>query len=172
MFQRFKKMIIVKVIWWMNWLIRKSKKIVYWLNIDWFRRTRKSIIECRKLEKKIDNWFVDKIFIFHHDWLIDFQNKKINNWLLFSQTHDHFRWFTMRQMKIKCNHRFQRENFSWKFVLLFHSRKFVLLFRDSSRKDFRFVDLKMFYVNFSFNLRRFVLLFRDLFLKKLFDDFI
>ena len=43
----------------------------------------------------------------------------------------------MRQVEIECNHRSQKENF-------------------------RFVDLKMLYVNFSFNSRRFVLLFRDL----------
>ena len=156
MFQRFKKMIVVKINWWMNWLIRKIMKIV--------------------------NWFVDKIFIFHHDELIDFQNKKINDWLSLSLIHDHFRKFTMRQMKMKFNHRFQRRNFfinansrsfslihvvSWKFVLLFHSRKFVLWFRDFFRENFRFVDLKMFYVNFSFNSRKFVLLFRDFFLKKL-----
>ena len=75
----------------------------------------------------------------------------------------------MRIMKIKCIHRLQRQNFvvSWKFVLLFHSRKFVLLLRDFSRENFRFVDLKMLYVNSSFNSRKFVLLLRDLSLRKL-----
>ena len=64
----------------MNWLIRKSMKIVYWR--------------------------IDKIFIFHHDELIDFQNKKINDWLSLSLIHDHFRRLTMRQMKMKFNYRF------------------------------------------------------------------
>ena len=123
-----------------NWLTRKSTKIVYWLSVENWRN-------------EIDNWFVDRIFISHHDWLIDFRNKKIDRWvvswrfvLLFhsrrfvlwlrdflkefelnvkwntfivfkektsslTQIHDHFRWFTIRQIKMKCNHRFQRKNF-------------------------------------------------------------
>ena len=105
-----------------DWLTdSKSKKIDYWLNVDWFRRTRKSTIDC------------------------------------------HSRKLTIRQVKIKCNHRSQRRNLfihansrsfslthvvSWRFVLLLHSRKFVLWFRDFFRENFRFVDLKVLYVNF------------------------
>ena len=116
-------------------------KIVYWLNVDWFRRTKKSTIDCR-CSKLID-------------WLI-FKTKK-------STIDCHSRKLTIRQVKIECNHRFQKENLfihadsrsfsliyvvSWRFVLLFHSRRFVLWLRDFSQKNFRFVDLKMLYVNF------------------------
>ena len=76
-------------------LISTNKKIDYWLNVEDWR-------------KEIDNWFVDRVFIFHHDWLIDFQNTK-------------------------------------------------------NRQLSRFVDLKMLYVNFSFNSRKFVLWLRDSF---------
>ena len=82
MFQRFKKMNIVKIIKWTNWLIRKQKN--------------RLLIKCRKCSnKKINCWFIDKILIFHHDWLIDSKNKKINYWLSFSQIYDRFRWFTL-----------------------------------------------------------------------------
>ena len=82
---------------------------------------------------------------------IDFDEQK--NRLLKNR---HFRKFTIifvdsRCVKWKWNAIivFKKRIFvSWKFVLLFHSRKFVLLFRDSFRENFRFVDLKMFYVNF------------------------
>ena len=59
-------------------------------------RRRRSTIDCR-CSRLID-------------WLT-FRTKKINNWLSFSQTHDHFRWPTMRIVKVRCNHRLQRENF-------------------------------------------------------------
>ena len=72
--------------------------------IDWsIDSKKKSTIDCRC------NKFID--------WLI-FKIHKINNWLLFSQIHDHFRWFTMRIMKIKCNHRFQKKNSNWRFFLI------------------------------------------------------
>ena len=81
-----------------DWLTR-NKKIVYWLNIDWSRRTKRSTVDCR----------CNKLI----DWLI-FRTKKINFWLSFSQTHDHFRWLTIRI--VKYIHRFQRENFTfWRF---------------------------------------------------------
>ena len=50
-------------------------------------------------------------------------NKKIDYWLSFSQIHDYFRWFTMRIMKMKCNHRFQRKN----FFIFANSRSFSLI---------------------------------------------
>ena len=107
-------------------LISTNKKIDYWLNVE-------------NWKKEIDNWLVDRIFTFHHDWLIDFQNTKD------------------RQLSRFVDLKMLYVNFS------FNSRKFVLLFRDFSRENFRFVDLKMFYVNFSFNSRKFVLWFRDFF---------
>ena len=60
--------------------------------------------------------------------MIDFQNKKINNWLSFSQIHDHFRWFTMRIVKVKCNHRFQKKNF--KLAIFFWLAYFYEWFND------------------------------------------
>ena len=92
--------------------------------IDSRNHENRLLTECRLIStnKKIDYWFVDEIFIFHHDKLIDFRNKKINCWLSFSQIHDHFRWFTMRIMKYI--HRFQRKNFTfWRFS--FDSRIFT-----------------------------------------------
>ena len=76
-------------------------------------RTRKSSIDwlTDSRNKEVDYWFVVEVFIFHHDELTDFQNKKINDWLSLSLTHDHFRKLTMRQMKMKFNHRFQRKDF-------------------------------------------------------------
>ena len=61
------------------------------------------LIECRKLEKKIDNWL-------NVDWFRR-TKKSIIDKSSFSQIYDHFRWFTMRIMKIKCNYRFQKKNF-------------------------------------------------------------
>ena len=55
--------------------------------------------------------------------MIDFQNKKINDWLSLSLIHDHFRKLTMRQMKMKFNYRFQREN----FFINANSRSFSLI---------------------------------------------
>ena len=76
------------------------------------RRRRSTIDELTDSKnKKIDNWLVDKVFIFYHDELIDFQNKKINDWLSLSLTHDHSRRLTMRQVKVRFNHRSQRKNF-------------------------------------------------------------
>ena len=125
----------------MNWLTRKSTKVVYWLT-DWLEEQEDRLLtECRLIST----------------------NKKVDYWLSLSLTHDHSRRLTIRQVKIECNHRFQKENLfihadsrsfslihvvSWRFVLLFHSRKFVLWLRDFSQKNFRFVDLKMLYVNF------------------------
>ena len=82
--------------------------------IDLRKQKNRLLTEYRLIStnKKIDYWLN-----------VENSKKKIDNWLSFSQIHDHFRWFTMRQMKIKCNHRFQKKNF-------------------------RFVDLKMLYVNF------------------------
>ena len=102
----------------MNWLIRKSMKIVYWLNVDWFRRTRKSIIDCHF--RKFTIIFVDSRCVkWKWNSIIVFKERTFS----LTQIHDHFRWFTMRIMKMKCIHRLQRQNFvvSWRFVLLFHS---------------------------------------------------
>ena len=77
------------------------------------RAERRSTIEmCRRLEQEDrHNWLVDRVFILHHDELTDFQNKKINDWLSLSLTHDHSRRLTMRQVKVRFNHRSQRKNF-------------------------------------------------------------
>ena len=32
--------------------------------------------------KKIDYWLVDRVFISHHDWLIDIENREIDSWLI------------------------------------------------------------------------------------------
>ena len=133
------------------------KKIDYWdvsktrrrrSTIDWLTDSKiedRQLTRCRSSRltrrtdsrnKKIVYWLVDRVFISHHDELTDFQNKKINDWLSLSLTHDHSRRLTMRQVKVRFNHRSQRENLfiladsrsfslthvvSWRFVLLFHS---------------------------------------------------
>ena len=103
----FKKINIVKII-----RCRRTKKIDYWLDVESSNKKIDTIDWLTDSKnKKIDNWLIDKVFILHHDELTDFQNKKINDWLSLSLIHDHFRKFTMRQVKMKFNHRFQRENF-------------------------------------------------------------
>ena len=58
------------------------------LNVDEQEEDR-LLTKCRRLEQESrHNWLVDRVFISHHDELTDFQNKKINDWLSFSQTHD------------------------------------------------------------------------------------
>ena len=72
------------------------------------------LTKCRKLEEKNR-----QLTVVVTDSLIDWLSKQKNQLLIviivdsrsFSQTHDHFCWFTMRIMKMKCNHRFQRKNF-------------------------------------------------------------
>ena len=57
-----------------------------------YRRLEKKdrqLTRCRRFEQEDrHNWLVDRVIISHHDELTDFQNKKINDWLSFSQTHD------------------------------------------------------------------------------------
>ena len=100
----------MKIVYWLN-VENSKKKIDYWLNVDWFRRTKKLTIDC------------------HYRWFtIIFANLRYVKWkwnsiivfekktFLLTQIHDHFRWFTMRIMKVKYNHRFQKENFKrWRF---------------------------------------------------------
>ena len=83
-----------KIVYWLD-VVNSKKKIDNWLNVDWFRRTKKSIIDCRC------NRLIDV------DWFSKQENRLLN----------------------------------------------------------RFVDMKMLYVNFSFNSRKFVLWFRDFFKK-------
>ena len=72
---------------------KRSTRLIDWLT----RRTKKSTI----------------------DWMstdLDEQKDRLLTVIIvdsrsFSQTHDHSRWFTMRIVKMRCNHRFQRENF-------------------------------------------------------------
>ena len=126
--------------------------------IDSKRHEDRLLIKCRKLEKENRQLIECRLIS---------TNKKIDNWLSLSLIHDHFRKLTIRQMKIKCNHRFQKEN----FFINVNSRSFSLIHDAHNESEMhssfakikfrRFVDLKMFYVNFSFNSRRFVLLFRD-----------
>ena len=89
---------------------KKSTRLIDWL----IRRTKKSTI----------------------DWMsIDFDEQE-NRLLIviivdsrsFLQIHDHFRWFTMRIVKIKCNHRFQRKNF--KLTIFFWFAYFYEWFDD------------------------------------------
>ena len=110
-----------------------SFKQTHWL-ID-LKKAWKSFIDwnVENSKEKIDYWRIDKVLTFYYDWLIDIQNRKINYWLSFSQTHDHFRWFTMRQMKVKYIHRFQRKNF---FVCF--AKKFDRLFRHENFTFWRF----------------------------------
>ena len=120
------------------------------------------LTKCRLIStnKKIDYWFVDEIFIFHHDKLIDFRNKKINNWLSFSQIHDHFRWFTMRIMKVKCNHCFQKKKF--KLTIFFWFAYFYKWFDDfllNIRVFLRTMKI-LFWLVFSTNNWRFFLITR------------
>ena len=94
MFQRFKKMSIVEVVWWVNWLTRESKEIVYWLNIDWSRRTKRSNIDwiSTDLDKQKDRLLT----VFIADSLIDWLSKQKDQQLIvifansrsFSLTHD------------------------------------------------------------------------------------
>ena len=100
-------------------LEREDRQLTVWLT-----RRRRSTIDwnVEDSREKIDYWRIDRVLIFHHDWLTDIQNRKINYWLSFSQTHDHSRWLTMRQVKVKYIHRPQRRN----FFILADSRSFSL----------------------------------------------
>ena len=72
--------------------VQTRKSIVDWMSTNLDEQKNLLLNKCRKFEQKDrHNWFVDKILNFHHDWLIDFQNKKINFWFSFSQTHEYFR---------------------------------------------------------------------------------
>ena len=159
MSQRFKKMIVVKIIlMWMNKLIRKhknrllteyrlistNKKVDYWLNIDWFRRTRKSTIDC------------------------------------------YFRKLTIRQMKMKCNHRFQRKNFfinanSRSFSLIHDAHNENEIQSSFSKKKFRIDDFlltrvflrviwRFFFWTFAYFYKRWKFCFDSFFLRAI-DDF-
>ena len=156
----------------MNELINsKTKKSFFdWISIYFDEQKNRLLTYVENSKKKIDNW---QIVIFANSRLL-------------SLIHDHFRKFhdTLNENKMQSS--FSKKKIfihansrsfsliyvvSWRFVLLFHSRKFVLWFRDFFRKNFRFVDLKMFYVNFiQFTKIRFVVSW--FFLRKLFDDFI
>ena len=80
MFQRFKKMNIVKIIWWRNWLIRKQKN--------------RLLIEYRLIStnKKIDYWHVSKIR----------KRKSTIDKSSFSQIYNHYRWFTIIFANSRC----------------------------------------------------------------------
>ena len=111
------------------------------MNVDWFRRTKKSIIEKSS----------------------------------FSQTHDHFRWFTMRQVKIKCNHRFQKKDFRFvkiRFVVSFTKIRFVVSWFFSRKFSFRWFENALCKFFIQFTKIRFVVSW--FFFKKIshFDDFI
>ena len=105
-----KKMNIVEIIWWMGWLTRKSMKIVYWL-------------------------LFSQIHV-----LTDFQNKKI--------AIESFRWpedalckffIQFTEVRSVAPWSLSKRTFvSWKFVLLLHSRRFVLLLRRFSARGFSF----------------------------------
>ena len=111
------------------------------------RAERRSTIEmCRRLEQEDrHNWLVDRVFILHHDELTDFQNKKINDWLSLSLTHDHSRRLTMRQVKVRFNHRSQRKN----FFINADSRSFSLIHDAHSESEMHSSSAKT-------ELRRFV----------------
>ena len=73
-----------------------KKKIDYWLNVDWFRRTkRRLLIKCRKFEQKN-----------RHDWLIDWFDEQKNrqlivivaNSLFFSKKTSHFDDFLLARV--------------------------------------------------------------------------
>ena len=83
----------------MSWLTRKSMKIVYWLDVDWSRRTKRSTIDChsRRLTMR--------------QVKMRFNHRLQREDFFLSQIHDHSRWLTMRIVKMKFNHRLQRENF-------------------------------------------------------------
>ena len=103
--------------WLTDWLEEQEDRQL----TDWLTRERKSTIDwLTDSKEKIDYWRIDRVLISHHDWLIDIQNRKINYWLSFSQTHDHSRWLTMRQVKVKYIHRLQRGD----FFILADSRSF------------------------------------------------
>ena len=102
----------------MNWLIRKKMKIVYWLNVDWFRRTKRSIIDwmskIRKKKSTIDSfrWFENALCKF----FIQFTKIRLVTSWLFRKT-----WI---ENQVKYIHRFQRKNFTfWRFS--FDSRIFT-----------------------------------------------
>ena len=152
---------IVKIIWWVDWFEKERKSFIDWISIDFDEQKNRLLIECRLIStnKKIDYW---KIVIFANSRSFSLIHDTSNENKMQSS-------FSKKNLFIHANSRsFSLIHVvSWKFVLLFHSRRFVLWFRDLFRENSRFVDLKMLYVNFSFNSRKFVLLLRDLFLKKL-----
>ena len=121
-------------------LISTNKKIDYWLS---FSQTHE-LIDFQN--KKINYWVVSwrfvlllhsrKFVLWFRDFLKEFElnvkwtafivlKKKIYS---FSQIHDHSRWFTIRIMKVKCNHRFQRKNF--KLTIFFWLAYFYKWFDD------------------------------------------
>ena len=85
---------------------------------------------------------------------IDCRCSKLIDWLTFrtkrSTLDCHFRRLTIILADSRCVKWkwdaiivFKEKTFvSWRFVLLFHSRRFVLLFRDFFRKNFRFVKFE------------------------------
>ena len=109
-------------------LEREDRQLTVWLT-----RRRRSTIDwnVEDSREEIDYWRIDRVLTLHHDWLTDIQNRKINYWLSFSQTHDHSRWFTMRQVKERYIHRLQRKNFS----INADSRSFSLTHDTSSESE-------------------------------------
>ena len=136
-----------KIDYWLD-VEDSKKKIDNWLNVDWFRRTKRSTVDCRcsrltdwsifKTKRStIDCRFVDLKMLYVNSsfnsrrfvlWFRDFFKEfELNvKWTAFialkekiyslTQIHDHSRWFTMRIVKVKCIHRFQKENFiRWRF---------------------------------------------------------
>ena len=84
------------------------------------RRTeRRSTIEmCRRFEeedRQLTSWLIRRTRRSTIDLLIEFSLLITMSWLIFrtrrSTIDCHYRWLTMRQVKVRFNHRFQRENF-------------------------------------------------------------
>ena len=122
----FMKMNIVKIIWWMNWLIRKSMKVVYWLNVDWFRRTKKSIIDLyRKLEKENR-----QLIVVVTDSLIDWFSKQKKLII------DSFRWFENVLCKFFIQFTKIRFVISWLFQKIWIERQVNSIHRFQKKKLF------------------------------------
>ena len=99
-------------------------------SIDWMSKTR-----AKKSTRLID-WLIRRTKKSTIDWMsIDLDEQK-NRLLIviiadsrsFSQTHDYSRWLTMRIVKMKCNHRFQKKNF--KLTIFFWLAYFYEWFDD------------------------------------------
>ena len=125
-------MIIVEI----NWMSTNREKIDYWLDIEDSRKKIDNWLDVEDSSKKIDtiDLLIELSSLITMSWLtfrtkrstidchsrrltmrqvkVRFNHRSQREDFFLSQIHDHSRWLTMRIVKVRCNHRLQRQNFT------------------------------------------------------------